>query len=111
MHILEWGLGNVAINHCLIYVCHRPPLTIRSGSGKIFDQDWADRMQEVGAWCQDSETIIELHGICHHGCSWLGRGIVVGALGGSCVWAKPQLPGAVGNCGSLLPKGIVKVGV
>ncbi len=34
------------------------------------------------------EAIIELHGICHHGCSWLGRGNVVGALVGSCMWAK-----------------------
>ncbi len=34
------------------------------------------------------ETIIELHGICHHGRSWLGRGNVVSALVGSCVWAE-----------------------
>ncbi len=34
------------------------------------------------------ETIIELHGICHHGCSWLGRGNVVGALVGSRMRAK-----------------------
>ncbi len=34
------------------------------------------------------ETIIELHGICHHGCSWLGRGNVVGTLVGSRMRAK-----------------------
>ncbi len=34
------------------------------------------------------EPIVELHGICHHGCFWLGRGNVVGALVGSCMWAK-----------------------
>jgi hypothetical protein len=54
VHILEWGSGKVAINLCLIYVFHRPPLTVRSGSGRNSDQDWADRMQEVQAWCQGS---------------------------------------------------------
>jgi hypothetical protein len=54
VHILEWGSGNVVINLDLIYVCHQPPLTIRSGSGRNSDQDWADRMQEVRVWCQDS---------------------------------------------------------
>jgi hypothetical protein len=34
------------------------------------------------------EPIVEIDGICHHGCSWLGRGNVVGALVVSCMWAK-----------------------
>jgi hypothetical protein len=34
------------------------------------------------------ERIVELHVICHHGCSWLGRGDVVGGLVGSCMRAK-----------------------
>jgi hypothetical protein len=37
---------------------------------------------------REVEPIIELHGICHHGCSWLGRGNVVGALVGSCMRAE-----------------------
>ncbi len=57
------------------------------------------------------EKVIELHGICNHGCSWLGRGNVVGVLIGSRSGPKPQLLGAVGNCSPLLRKGIAKVGV
>jgi hypothetical protein len=34
------------------------------------------------------ESIFELHGIRHHGCSWLGRGDDVGTLVGSCMHAK-----------------------
>ncbi len=40
------------------------------------------------------EPIVELHGICHHGCSWLGRGNVVGALVGSCMRAKAPAAGS-----------------
>ncbi len=42
------------------------------------------------------ESIIELHGICHHGCSysWLGRGNVVGTLVGSCMQAEAPAAGS-----------------
>ncbi len=57
------------------------------------------------------ETIIELHGICHHGCSWLGRGNVVGALVSSCMWAKAPAAGSSREPQSIVAKGTAKVGV
>jgi hypothetical protein len=40
------------------------------------------------------EPIVELHGIHHHGCSWLGRGNVVGMLAGRCIRAKAPAAGS-----------------
>ncbi len=41
------------------------------------------------------EPNVELHGICHHGCSRLGRRNVVGALMGRCM--QGEAPAAGGN--------------
>jgi hypothetical protein len=51
-----FGVGvRQCCNKSVFNLCmHQLPLTVRRGSGKNSDQDWAECMQEVRAWCQDS---------------------------------------------------------
>ncbi len=104
VHILECGSGDVAINHCLINVCNQPPLTIRSGSGKNLTMIGLTICRRCKHGAKIVETIIELHGICHHGCSWLRRGNVVGMLVGSCMSAQAPASGSSRKPQSIVPK-------
>ncbi len=50
------------------------------------------------------EPIVELYGVHHHGCSWLGRGNIVGALVGSCMRAKAPAARGSGEPRSIVAK-------
>ncbi len=56
------------------------------------------------------ESIVELHGICHHGCSWLERGNVVGTLVGSRMRAKAPAAGSIRELRSIVAKRHCEVG-
>jgi hypothetical protein len=50
------------------------------------------------------KPIVELHCICHHGCSWLGRRNVVSALVGSYMQAKAPAARGSGEPRSIVTK-------
>jgi hypothetical protein len=55
------------------------------------------RWSRCGHGAKIVEPIVELHGICHHGCFRLGGRNVLGVLAGSYMWAKAPAAGGSGE--------------
>ncbi len=71
---------------------------------EIFTRIGLTVCRRCGLGAKIVETIIELHGISHHGCPWLGRGDIVGALVGSRMWAKAPAAGSSRESRSIVAK-------